>query len=135
MGTSNSFSRGAWDGYWAQHLATSVGGGDCTRANIRSASNLSKAAYISSAGISVLVQMYQQFCRGTRVVLRLRKPSAPVKKVLELVGLSKDARRGKRRAARARGAATAVVAETCLRTPASLGARPFEMQPTCVTPR
>jgi len=77
---------GRLDGYWAEHLATSVGeamheGRHAVRVN------LAKASYISSAGIGVLVKLYQQFAavNGSFGVL---DPSAAVKKVLDLVGVA-----------------------------------------------
>jgi anti-anti-sigma factor len=77
---------GRLDGYWAEHLATSVGeamheGKHAVRVN------LAKASYISSAGIGVLVKLYQQFAavNGSFAVL---EPSVSVKKVLDLVGVA-----------------------------------------------
>jgi anti-anti-sigma factor len=77
---------GRLDGYWAEHLATSVGeamheGRHAVRVN------LAKASYISSAGIGVLVKLYQQFA-AVNGSFAVAEPSAPVKKVLELVGVS-----------------------------------------------
>src|SRR6516162_11848146 len=77
---------GRLDGYWAEHLATSVGeamheGHHAVRVN------LAKATYISSAGIGVLVQLYQQFL-AVNGSFAVREPSEPVRKVLELVGVA-----------------------------------------------
>ena len=76
---------GRLDGYWAEHLATAVGeamheGNHAVRVN------LAKASYISSAGIGVLVQLYQNFAavNGSFAVV---DPSAGVKKVLDMVGV------------------------------------------------
>jgi anti-anti-sigma factor len=77
---------GRLDGYWAQHLATSVG--DVMRQGTHAVRlNLSKAAYISSAGIGVLVDLYKQFqaVNGSFLVV---EPSRPVQAVLKMVGLA-----------------------------------------------
>src|SRR3954469_22416031 len=83
---------GRLDGYWAEHLATSVGeamheGRHAVRVN------LAKASYISSAGVGGLVKLYQQFAavNGSFAVIQ---PSAAVQKVLELVGVSEILRGG-----------------------------------------
>jgi anti-anti-sigma factor len=77
---------GRLDGYSAEHLANSVGeamqeGKHAIRVN------LAAASYISSAGIGILVKLYQQFAavNGSFAVI---EPSASVKKVLELVGVA-----------------------------------------------
>jgi anti-anti-sigma factor len=77
---------GRLDGYWAGHLATTVTeamheGKHAVRVN------LAQATFISSAGIGVLVRLYQQFAavNGSFAVL---DPSASVKRILELVGVS-----------------------------------------------
>jgi anti-anti-sigma factor len=77
---------GRLDGYWAQHLATSVG--DVMRQGTHAVRlNLSKTAYISSAGIGVLVDLYKQFqaVNGSFVVT---EPSRAVQTVLKMVGLA-----------------------------------------------
>jgi anti-anti-sigma factor len=96
---------GRLDGYWAEHLATSVGeamheGRHAVRVN------LAKASYISSAGIGVLVKLYQQFT-AVNGSFAVTEPSAPVKKVLELVGVSDILRGGRAPAATATAAAPA----------------------------
>ena len=77
---------GRLDGYWAQHLASSVGavmreGAHAVRLN------LARTSYISSAGIGVLVELYKSFqaVNGSFAVV---EASAPVAKVLEMVGLA-----------------------------------------------
>ena len=77
---------GRLDGYWAQHLASSVGavmreGAHAVRLN------LSQTSYISSAGIGVLVELHKSFqaIHGSFAVI---EPSAQVAKVLQMVGLA-----------------------------------------------
>ncbi len=96
---------GRLDGYSAEHLATSVDevmqeGTHAVRVN------LAKASYISSAGIGILVKLYQQFTavNGSFAVI---EASPSVKKVLELVGVAEILGGGKRAAAGAGGAAAA----------------------------
>jgi anti-anti-sigma factor len=77
---------GRMDSYWARHVAESID--ELMREgahNVRL--NLSKTTYISSAGIRVLVQAFQQLAAvgGTLLVV---EPSAPVRDILELAGLS-----------------------------------------------
>jgi anti-anti-sigma factor len=77
---------GRLDGYWAQHLATTVG--EVMRQGTHAVRlDLSKAAYISSAGIGVLVDLYKQFqaVNGSFVVA---EPSRAVLNVLKMVGLA-----------------------------------------------
>ncbi len=77
---------GRLDGYWAQHLATSVG--EVMREGTHSVRlNLSKLSYISSAGIGTLVELYKSFqaVNGTFAVIEL---SRGVLHVLEMVGLA-----------------------------------------------
>jgi anti-anti-sigma factor len=77
---------GRLDGYWAQHLATTVG--DVMRQGRHAVRlNLAKTAYISSAGIGVLVDLYKQFqsVSGSFVVA---EPSRAVLGLLKMVGLS-----------------------------------------------
>ena len=76
---------GRLDGYWADHLSRALedhmrGGSDRIRVN------LSEVTYISSMGIRVLVLYYRnlQAIEGT---FEVAEPSAPVKKVLDMVGL------------------------------------------------
>jgi anti-anti-sigma factor len=76
---------GRLDGYWAQHLAASVG--EVMRQGTHAVRlNLSKTAYISSAGIGVLVDLYKQFqaVNGSFVVA---EPSRQVLGILKMVGL------------------------------------------------
>jgi anti-anti-sigma factor len=77
---------GRLDGYWAEHLASSVDEA-MHEGEHQVRVNLGKATYISSAGIGVLVKLHQQFAavNGSFLVV---EPSGPVKKVLELVGVS-----------------------------------------------
>jgi len=77
---------GRLDGYWAQHLATTVG--EVMRQGRHAVRlNLAKTAYISSAGIGVLVDLYKQFqaVSGSFVVA---EPSRSVLGVLKMVGLA-----------------------------------------------
>src|ERR1700736_4836538 len=77
---------GRLDGYWAQHLATSVGA--VMREGIHAVRlNLSKNSYISSSGIGVLVDLYNQF-EAVSGSFRVTEPSKQVRRVLELVGLA-----------------------------------------------
>jgi len=77
---------GRLDGYWAQHLSSTVG--DVMREGAHSVQlNLSRTTYISSAGIGALVDLHKQFgaVGGSFVVT---KPSRGVWKILEMVGLA-----------------------------------------------
>src|SRR5882724_2855909 len=77
---------GRLDGYWAQHLTTSVG--DVMREGTHAVRlNLAQTTYISSAGIGVLVEIHKQFTavNGSFAVVN---PSRAVAKVLEMVGLA-----------------------------------------------
>ena len=77
---------GRLDSYWARHLAETVD--ELMREGIHQARlNLSQTTYISSAGIRVLVQAYQQFSAlgGSLLVV---EPSPAVRQVLELAGLT-----------------------------------------------
>jgi len=77
---------GRLDGYWAQHVAASVG--EVLREGTHAVRlNLSKLSYISSAGIGVLVDLYKQFqaVNGSFAVI---EPSRAVQKVLQMVGLA-----------------------------------------------
>ena len=77
---------GRLDGYWAQHLAASVG--DVMRQGTHAVRlNLAKTSYISSAGIGVLVDLHKQF-RAVKGSLLVTEPSSAVHKVLEMVGLA-----------------------------------------------
>jgi anti-sigma B factor antagonist len=77
--------QGRLDAYWAGHLTS------CLEDVIRGGHHrirleLSKVAYISSAGIGVLVQYYKQL-HGLQGALLISNPSRPVQKVLELTRL------------------------------------------------
>ena len=77
---------GRLDGYWAQHLSSTVG--DVMREGAHSVKlNLSRTTYISSAGIGALVDLHKQFgaVGGSFVVTN---PSRGVWKILEMVGLA-----------------------------------------------
>ena len=77
---------GRLDGYWAQHLATSVG--DVIRQGTHAVRlNLAKTNYISSAGIGVLVDLHKQF-RAVKGSLLVTEPSPAVHRVLQMVGLA-----------------------------------------------
>src|SRR5829696_5395453 len=78
--------KGRLDGYWADHLSKALedvirGGADHVRVN------LAGVGYISSIGIRVLVQFYQQLnvINGAFVV---SNPSEPVKRVLDMMRLA-----------------------------------------------
>ncbi len=76
---------GRLDSYWARHLAEAVD--ELMREGIhRARLNLSQTAYISSAGIRVLVQGFQQF-GALGGSLLVAEPSPAVRQVLELAGL------------------------------------------------
>ena len=80
------FFEGRLDGYWAQHLATTVG--EIMREGAHSVRlNLAGTSYISSAGIGSLVQIYKQFT-AVDGSFGIVEPSRQVKQVLEMVGLS-----------------------------------------------
>lgn len=76
---------GRMDGYWARHVADAMD--ELMREGTHHVRlNLSKTSYISSAGIRVLVQGFQQFAAvgGTLVIV---EPSPAVRQILELAGL------------------------------------------------
>ncbi len=76
---------GRMDGYWSRHLEEAID--ELMREGIHNVRlNLSKAAYISSAGIRVLVHAFKQFSEVGGALLVV-DPSAPVRKVLDLAGL------------------------------------------------
>ncbi len=77
--------KGRLDGYWADHLTKALeevirGGGHRIRLN------LSQVTYISSIGIRVLVQTYQQL-QNIHGKLHVTQPSEAVKRVLEMARL------------------------------------------------
>ena len=77
---------GRLDGYWAQHLSTSVG--DVMREGSHSVRlNLSRVSYISSAGIGTLVDLHKQFA-AVGGAFAVTNPSRTVWKILEMVGLA-----------------------------------------------
>lgn len=77
---------GRLDGYWAQHLSTSVG--DVMREGSHSVRlNLSRVSYISSAGIGTLVDLRKQFA-AVGGAFAVTNPSRAVWKILEMVGLA-----------------------------------------------
>ena len=78
--------KGRLDGYWADHLSKALedvirGGADHVRVN------LAGVGYISSIGIRVLVQFYQQL-NGINGAFVVSNPSEPVKRVLDMMGLA-----------------------------------------------
>ncbi len=76
---------GRMDGYWSRHLEEAID--ELMREGIhRTRINLSKTAYISSAGIRVLVRAYKQFSAVGGALLVV-EPSPAVRKVLEMAGL------------------------------------------------
>ena len=77
--------RGRLDGYWADHLTRALQ--DVIRGgHHRIRLNLAEVSYISSIGIRVLVQSYQQLL-GIRGRFVVWQPSEPVKRVLEMARL------------------------------------------------
>jgi anti-anti-sigma factor len=77
---------GRLDGYWAQHLAGSVG--EAMREGAHSVQlNFSKLSYISSAGIGTLVELYKSF-QAVNGSFAVTEPSPGVLRVLEMVGLA-----------------------------------------------
>jgi anti-anti-sigma factor len=77
---------GRLDGYWAQHLAATAG--EALREGSHAVRlNLSRASYISSAGVGTLVDLYKQFAAVGGSFL-VTDPSRMVWKVLEMVGLA-----------------------------------------------
>src|SRR5947199_1226863 len=77
---------GRLDGYWAQHLSSSVG--EVMRGGSHAVRlNLSKTSYISSAGIGALVEIYKQF-EAVNGSFAVTEPSPQVNRVLEMVGLA-----------------------------------------------
>ncbi|MCL5743894.1 MAG: STAS domain-containing protein [Acidobacteria bacterium] len=78
---------GRLDSYWARHLAEAID--ELMREGIHQARlNLSQTTYISSAGIRVLVQGFQQFSAVGGALLVV-DPSLAVRQVLDLAGLEK----------------------------------------------
>ncbi len=76
---------GRMDGYWSRHLEEAID--ELMREGIhRVRVNLSKTAYISSAGIRVLVHAFRQFSSVGGALLVV-EPSPAVRKVLDLAGL------------------------------------------------
>ena len=76
---------GRMDGYWSRHLEEAID--ELMREGIhRIKVNLSKTAYISSAGIRVLVHASKQFSAVGGALLVV-DPSPAVRKILDLAGL------------------------------------------------
>ncbi len=76
---------GRLDSYWARHVAEAID--ELMREGRHDVRlNLSKTSYISSAGIRVLVQAFQQF-QNVGGSLTIVEPSAAVKQILDLAGL------------------------------------------------
>lgn len=77
---------GRLDSYWARHLSEAID--ELMREGVhRTRLNLSATTYISSAGIRVLVQGYQQLSAVGGALLVV-EPSRAVSQVLELAGLT-----------------------------------------------
>jgi anti-anti-sigma factor len=77
---------GRLDGYWAQHLANAIDEvvrQGCHRIRL----DFAAVSYVSSAGMRVLIQGYQQLS-GVEGWLAVGNPSAEVRQVLEMAGLS-----------------------------------------------
>jgi anti-anti-sigma factor len=77
--------KGRLDGYWADHLASALEG------EIREGSHhilldLSEVAFLSSAGIGILVKFYKQL-KNIQGSLAVSKSSKQVRKILEISGL------------------------------------------------
>jgi anti-anti-sigma factor len=78
---------GRLDGYWAQHLSSTVS--NVLREGAHTVRlNLAGATYISSAGIGVLVDLHKQFAEVGGACL-VTEPSRAVSKVIEMVGLTR----------------------------------------------
>jgi len=76
---------GRMDGYWSRHLEEAID--ELMREGIhRIKVNLSKTAYISSAGIRVLVHAFKEFSAVGGALLVV-EPSPAVRKILDLAGL------------------------------------------------
>ncbi len=76
---------GRLDGYWAQHLATSID--EVVRqGHHRIRLDLAAVSYISSAGMRVLIQGHQQLS-AVEGWLAVANPAPPVRQVLEMAGL------------------------------------------------
>jgi len=76
---------GRMDGYWSRHLEEAID--ELMREGIHNVRiNLSKTAYISSAGIRVLLHAYKQFSSVGGALLVV-DPSPAVRKILDLAGL------------------------------------------------
>src|SRR5215467_13547843 len=78
--------KGRLDGYWADHLASAL------EEEIREGSHhilldLSEVAFLSSAGIGILVRFYKQL-KNIQGSLAVSKSSKQVRKVLEISGLT-----------------------------------------------
>jgi anti-anti-sigma factor len=78
--------RGRLDGYWSEHFSTAL------ETFVRQGSHrirlqLAEVTFLSSAGIRVLMRFYKQL-KGIQGTLGVVNPSEPVKKVLELSGLT-----------------------------------------------
>ena len=75
---------GRLDAYWSDHLTNCLS--DAIREGAHQISlNMSEVAYMSSAGIRVLLQFYKQL-KGIQGSFVVSNPSEPVKMVLELAG-------------------------------------------------
>jgi anti-anti-sigma factor len=77
--------KGRLDGYWADHLASAL------EEEIRDGSHhilldLSEVAFLSSAGIGILVKFYKQL-KDIQGSLSISKSSTQVRKILEISGL------------------------------------------------
>jgi len=76
---------GRMDGYWSRHLEEAID--ELMREGIhRIKIDLSKTAYISSAGIRVLIRAFKQFSAVGGALLVV-DPSPAVRKILDLAGL------------------------------------------------
>ena len=76
---------GRMDGYWSRHLEEAID--ELMREGIHSIRlNLSKTAYISSAGIRVLIHAYKQFSAVGGAFLVVN-PSPAVREILAMAGL------------------------------------------------
>lgn len=78
--------RGRLDGYWSDHFAKAID------EHIRQGAHhvrldLSDVVFLSSAGVRVVLRAYKQL-NGLQGRLKVLNPSEPVKKVLELSGLT-----------------------------------------------
>ena len=77
--------KGRLDGYWADHLAKALDD-EIRQGSHHLLIDLSQVAFLSSAGIGILVKFYKQL-KSIEGSLSVSRSSEQVKKILELSGL------------------------------------------------